>query len=76
MSKTTLVFKGIEIEVEYTYHPGSVTNWDEAPEPEEITLDGIKLGPDDLWKWFEEADWMEELETLLWVDVLGYSQAA
>lgn len=76
MAKTTVEFMGIEVDVNYTYTAGSFTDWDEAPDPEELTIDAVKIGKDDLWTWFDAGDWWEELEALVMRDATGYRQAA
>ena len=75
-TQTTIEFKGVEINVGYTFSPGSFTDWDEAPDPDELTIDAVALGPDDLWAWFDAADWWEELEALVMREATGYRQAA
>lgn len=76
MAKTTVEFMGIEVDVDYTYTAGSITAWDEAPDPEELTIDAVKIGKDDLWAWFDAGDWWEELDALVMRDATGHRQAA
>lgn len=77
MAKTTLEFMGIEVDIEYTYSPGSpCTGWDDTPDPEELSIDAVKIGMDDLWKWFESAGWIEELEGMVYLEETGRRFAA
>jgi len=57
-----MIFKGIEIEVDYEYCAGSIGSWEEPPEHPSIEIEKIMCRNADLTPLFEDLDLLGELE--------------
>ena len=57
-----MIFKGIEVSVEYEFYKGSIGSYEEPPEHAHVEVEKVMCGNADLTPLFENLDLLDELE--------------
>ena len=65
MSLETIIYCGLEWDVEYSYQPEEPMELEYPGCPEEFTIESIKLGDKDMTEFFIDNDLIEMMEEFL-----------